>query len=154
MPNVLLPAPHFEQSRDGACLPACVRMVLAFYGDLRRESDIATQLGTKPYGTPISAVSRITQDRRYVATTVSLTDMLLKSHLDRGNPIIARVWTAMLSGWTVTTSHVLVVIGYDDEGVFVNDPAFAQHPRFVAWDAFLASWAEFDETSVILTPRL
>jgi len=129
-------------------------MVLAFYGDLRRESDIATQLGTKPYGTPISAVSRITQDRRYVATTVSLTDMLLKSHLDRGNPIIARVWTAMLSGWTVTTSHVLVVIGYDDEGVFVNDPAFAQHPRFVAWDAFLASWAEFDETSVILTPRL
>ncbi len=59
MRNVLLPVPHFEQSRDGACLPACVRMILAFWGDPRPESQIAAQLGTKPFGTPISNVVRL-----------------------------------------------------------------------------------------------
>lgn len=53
MPNVLLPAPHFRQSRDGYCLPACVRMVLAFWGDLRDEETLTRQLGTKRHGTPM-----------------------------------------------------------------------------------------------------
>ena len=64
MPNVLLPAPHFRQSRDGACLPACVRVVLAYWGDLRDEAGLARQLGTKRHGTPVSAVARVALDRR------------------------------------------------------------------------------------------
>ena len=40
MRNVLLPVPHFEQSRDGACLPACARMVLAYWDDVRQEEKI------------------------------------------------------------------------------------------------------------------
>ena len=28
--------PHFRQELDYSCLPACVRMVLAYYGDLRQ----------------------------------------------------------------------------------------------------------------------
>ena len=152
MPNVLLPAPHFRQSRDGFCLPACVRMVLAYWGEVRHEADIAQQLGTKRHGTPISAVRRLAQDRRYDVELAVLSDSTLKSLLQNGIPVIVRVWTAMLPNWTVETSHVVVIVGYDDTGVFVNDPGAAAHSLHVAWDAFLAAWAEFDETAVILTP--
>ena len=70
--------------------------------------------------------------------------------LNDGLPIIVRVWTAMLDYWPVTTSHVVVVVGYDNTFVFINDPAFAAAPQSVLWDAFLAAWAEYDETAVII----
>ena len=128
-------------------------MVLAFWGDLRSEADVAAQLGSKSYGTPISAVSRLAQNRRYFVTTESLTATSLKDYLLAGTPIIVRVWTAMLPYWLVETSHVVVVVDCNHDGVLVNDPSFTDHPRFITWDAFLAAWAEFDETSVIILPN-
>ena len=32
--------PHFQQELDYSCLPACVRMVLAYYGDQRPEPEL------------------------------------------------------------------------------------------------------------------
>jgi hypothetical protein len=61
MPSVLLPVPHFEQSRDGYCLPACVRMVLAFLEDEQTEATLSKELGTKLYGTPIRNVERLSE---------------------------------------------------------------------------------------------
>lgn len=150
MRNVLLPVPHFEQSRDGACLPACVRMILAFWGDPRPESQIAAQLGTKPFGTPISNVVRLSA-WGYDAALVDLMQRpLLERYLEDGKPIIARVWTAMLDYWQQVTSHVVVVIGCNEQGVIINDPALADGGHFILWDAFLAAWAEFDEMAVII----
>ena len=34
---------------------------------------------------------------------------------------------------------------------YVHDPAFDAYPLYVPWAAFLAAWAEFDETAVIVT---
>ena len=35
MPSSWLNVPHFRQEHDYSCVAACVRMVLAHYGDLR-----------------------------------------------------------------------------------------------------------------------
>ena len=150
MPNVLLPVPHFEQSRDGTCLPACVQMVLAYLGDKRTEADLATFLGTKEYGTPIRHAERLRQDG-YDVLLRPLTRIELETYINNGLPVIVRVWTAMLDYWTVTTSHVVVVVGYDERLVFLNDPAFTSAPHRVVWDAFLAAWAEYDETAVVIS---
>lgn len=149
MPNVLLSVPHFEQSRDGNCLPACVQMVLAFWGDEQTEAALVKQLGTKRYGTPIRNAERL-REKGYEVMVGSLTRAGLESHLANGQPVIARVWTAMLDHWDVITSHVVVVVGYDESGVFLNDPAFSAAPLPVVWDAFLAAWAEYNETAVVI----
>jgi ABC-type bacteriocin/lantibiotic exporter with double-glycine peptidase domain len=151
MPNVLLPVPHFEQSRDGNCLPACVQMVLAFWGDQQTEAALVKELGTKEYGTAISNAVRL-RDKGYNVTVSSLTRASLESYLANRQPVIARVWTAMLDHWDVITSHVVVVVGYDESGVFLNDSAFDTAPQAVNWDAFLAAWAEYDETAVVISP--
>ncbi len=41
MPKDCLPVPHFEQSANGQCLPACARMVLAYL--------LFVQAGELPY---------------------------------------------------------------------------------------------------------
>jgi len=151
MPNVLLPAPRFEQSRDGACLPACARMVLAYWGDMREEAGIAALLGTRPFGTPLSNIVRL-KVWGYNAVLDSLSRPTLVALLDEGIPVIARVWTPMLDYWSIETSHVVLVAGYDEGVVYVNDPAFPALTQAVPWDAFLAAWAEFDETAVIVRP--
>ena len=152
MPNVLLPVPHFEQSRDGTCLPACIQMVLAHLGDKRTEADLAKFLGTKTYGTPIRNAERLQSDGYEVAVR-EFTRADLEVYLNAGLPVIARVWAAMLDYWQVTTSHVVVVVGYGETSVYLNDPAFATVPQQVVWDAFLATWAEYDETAVVISPR-
>jgi ABC-type bacteriocin/lantibiotic exporter with double-glycine peptidase domain len=150
MLNVLLLVPHFEQSRDGACLPACVQMVLSHLGDVRTEADFSKLLGTKEYGTPIRNAERL-REEGYDVQVCQLTRKDLESYLEAGLPIIVRVWTIMLDYWHVTTSHVVVVVGCDDSSVFLNDPAFSTAPQPVVWDAFLAAWAEYDETAVVIS---
>lgn len=152
MPNVLLPAPHFEQSRDGMCLPACVCSVLAFWGEQRTETSLAQLLGTKSYGTPIRQVERLAK-QGYDVRIEPLSRVELETLLIKGQPVIVRVWTAMLDYWDTVTSHVVVVVGCDDVAVALNDPAFDEAPKRVDWNAFLAAWAEYDETAVIITPH-
>jgi len=149
MPSVSLPVPHSEQSRDGACLPACVRMVLAYLGDDRSEAEIALLLGTKTYGTPISRVVRL-RTWGYLGDIGSLSQQELVSHLDRNTPVIARVWTGFLAYWSQATAHVVVIVGYNERQVLINDPGMPHAPVSVVWDEFLMAWAEFDETSVVI----
>jgi len=152
MPNALLPVPHFEQSRDGACLPACLRMVLAYWGHHYSETEMAKILGTKDFGTPISNVERIRQ-YGYQVEMGMITETQLKAHLVAGSPVIARVWTAMLDYWPAeVSSHVVVVVGFDEAYVYLNDPALTKAPQPTGWNSFLAAWAEFDETAIMLRP--
>jgi hypothetical protein len=44
-----------------------------------------------------------------------------------------------------------VVVGYDERSVFFNDPAYPNAPQRVVWNAFLAAWAEYDETAVVIS---
>lgn len=150
MPNVLLSVPHFEQSRDGYCLPACLRMIFAYRGDPVSEATMASRLGTTPFGTPLSNAKRL-QTRHVDVNLVSLTAEQLKDLLRQGTPVIVRVWTEMLTYWNQDTSHVAVIVGFDEELVYLNDPAFTRAPQTVIWDGFLAAWAEFDERSIVVT---
>lgn len=149
MPNVLLSVPHFEQSRDGFCLPACVRMVLAYLNQSLSEREIAQILATQPFGTPIANIERLST-WGYDVTLGSSSVSELQNYLVANIPVIARVWTVMLPHWQVDTSHVVVVVGFDDEFVYLNDPATTKAAEPILWNGFLAAWAEFDETAVII----
>ncbi len=149
MPSVFLPVPHFEQSRDGMCLPACARMVMAYWGREIPEKELVHLFETKAFGTPISNVKRL-EKWGYRVNFGTLTENELKIQLLANRPVIVRIWTPMLDYWDIDTSHVIVVVGFDDIQVLVNDPAFAEAPKTVAWNGFLAAWVEFDQTAAII----
>jgi ABC-type bacteriocin/lantibiotic exporter with double-glycine peptidase domain len=124
-------------------------MVLAHQNRPMSEGELVTILGTQSFGTPISHVSRLAAYRCQV-TYRSFSTVELKDSLLAGMPVIARVWTGMLTYWSQESFHVVVVAGYDDEWVYLHDPAFADAPQAVSWDSFLAAWAEYDEAAVII----
>ena len=126
-------------------------MVLAYFGEDRTEENLVQLLGTKLYGTPIRHAEKL-QHYGYKVDIAQLSQTDLEKQLNNGSPVVIRVWTMMLDYWDVETSHVVVVVGYDEEMVFINDPAFPHTPQQVSWDGLLAAWAEYDETAVFITP--
>ena len=55
-----LPVPHRPQQSEAGCLPACVEMVMAYWGIEQTQVELATQLGTDPIGgVPCSRVLRL-----------------------------------------------------------------------------------------------
>ena len=124
-------------------------MVLAYWGKEYSEAQLAQLLGTQRFGTPFSHISRL-QRWNYQVRLGSLTVDQLRIYLLNQQPIIVRVWTAMLDYGNVDSSHVVVVIGFDETYVYVNDPSYSKSPQLTSWAAFLAAWAEFDETSILI----
>jgi ABC-type bacteriocin/lantibiotic exporter with double-glycine peptidase domain len=59
MPSSWLNVPHFRQELESACVAACVRMVLAHYGDIRTEAELRTLLDTRATGTRAGNVMRL-----------------------------------------------------------------------------------------------
>ena len=54
-PNV----PHYKQEHHYSCIPACVRMVLAYHGHTCSEDELRQLMGTGPHGTYARDVLRI-----------------------------------------------------------------------------------------------
>jgi hypothetical protein len=61
MPASSTSVQHDRQSSPEACLPACVRMVLAAMGNERTEAQLGTFLGSYEFGTPASHVTRLVE---------------------------------------------------------------------------------------------
>lgn len=109
-------------------------------------------LGSHDFGTPIFNVEKLRR-QGYQVEFGSLTVEQLKAHLLAGRPVIARVWTKNLDYWQEEeTSHVVVVVGFDDTRVYLNDPTSQEILQPTTWKSFLAAWAEFYETAAVIFP--
>ncbi|MBI4670415.1 MAG: C39 family peptidase [Chloroflexi bacterium] len=102
--------PHFEQSAEGYCLPACARMVLASLGMNLAEPEIANILGTQDYGTPSFAIRQLTilgANVNYHEWSVAQ----LLAELEAKHPVILFVHTGFLDHWTIDVAHAIVAVG-------------------------------------------
>lgn len=84
----------------------------------------------------------------------------LTSRLDAGQPVV--VWLAFWGDtgrvytddgrYTVFAGdHVVTAYGYDDQYVYVSDPASATY-RAITWDAFLWMWGIMDGMALAISP--
>ena len=152
MPSVLLPVPHYQQIGKYYCLPACARMVLSYLGLPATEEEVAARLGSTPIGTSGRYLLRL-QSASLSVEYGPLTLSLLKTELDQNRPVIVLVSSIFLDYWQIDTAHAVVVVGYDDDWLFLNDPAFTDAPQTASVDGFLAAWGEFDYLAGVITKR-
>jgi ABC-type bacteriocin/lantibiotic exporter with double-glycine peptidase domain len=95
-------------------------------------------------GTPASNIRNLATlglDVLYAQGT--LADILLC--LESNHPCIAFVNTGELPYWNETTGHAVVVVGIDDNMIYLNDPAFTDAPKVISQGDFLLAWLEADE---------
>lgn len=84
----------------------------------------------------------------------------LKNELDAGHPVI--VWIGLWGdtrrglsddgSYSVASGmHVVVAYGYDNEGIYVSDPAHGNY-NFYTWDTFVGMWKVLDGMSMAVYP--
>lgn len=152
MPSVLLPVPHHKQVGPHNCLPACARMVLGYLGQDVGEAELAAQLGATVWGTPGQRLLRLDSPSLHVSFG-PLTLLLVYDRLNAGIPVIALVRTAFLDYWQADLAHAVVVVGYDEQHLLLDDPAFDDAPQHATPTGFLAAWGEFDYLCGTITRR-
>ncbi len=144
MPKSFIPVPHLQQELDYSCVPACVRMVLAFYGLQVSESQLRALFKTRPGGTSAANVLLRLPELGYTASVYTASFFEMARLVGEGMPCIVQVWTEHLSYWREIWMHDLVVVGVEGDTVFVNDPAFPGAPKTVAKSEFERAWAAAD----------
>ncbi len=143
MPAASTAASHYRQSNPGACLPACVRMVLAALGDERNEAQLAAILGSYEFGTPSSRVTRLSKLGYQVQFGSSSLDQLYLSLEQSLSPIVF-VRADMLPWADFDGFHALVLTEITSTDVALLDPALDDGPIWLSVDGFLLAWEEFD----------
>jgi ABC-type bacteriocin/lantibiotic exporter with double-glycine peptidase domain len=116
-------------------------MVLDYIGCPCPYQRLLRLLDMKSFGAPASNVLRLTE----LGVSVTYTSGSLESlehQTPLGQPCIVFLDTTELPYWSEAVFHAVVVVGMDDEYVYVNDPAFAPAPQAITWGDFDLAWIE------------
>ncbi len=145
--------PHFQQSQEGYCLPACARMVIAYLGLNVSEAEISRVLGTRDFGTPTFAIQKLAS----LGVEVTYREWSIPQVvevLSVGSPLTIFVRTAFLEHWARDVAHAVVLIDAEEgQRFWIHDPALPAGPTAVSWDGLLAAWAEFSYRGAMITRR-
>ncbi len=121
-------------------------MVLAYLENPVAESKVSELFEADEIGTPSSRVRRL-EKWGFKVTYGSTNLEQLRVWLAQNVPPLVFVQTRFLDYWTQSTPHAVVVVGIDDNQVYLNDPAFDTAPQVCSRDGFLAAWIEMDEVA-------
>lgn len=149
---VLLPVIHVQQHNEGDCLAACVDMVLKYLAAPRAYPRLLRALHIdKRVGAPFPNIQRL---EKLGITVVFRQGSLVQLYkfLQNGWPVIIPVKTGQLPYWQEDTDHAIVVVGMDEQSVYINDPAFVTAPIPVSHGNLDLAWLERNEYYAVLAP--
>jgi ABC-type bacteriocin/lantibiotic exporter with double-glycine peptidase domain len=152
MPSSWLHVPHFQQELEYSCVAACVRMVLAYHGDLRTEAELRALLDTRTTGTRAGNLMRLSGPTVEVGLRSSNL-VELQSVLADQQPPIVFLATGALDYWSMDIFHTVVVVGLDAATVALHDPYFSAAPQTTALRAFEKAWARTGQFTAVIRPR-
>lgn len=125
--STLPDVPYFYQlanavNPSGSCQNTSIAMLLSYYGVRIEPDTISNAWGTSVAQSP-AGLAKVFND--YASTrgipqrlrpTTNGTIAGLQAELDAGRPVIVH-------GYFTSYGHIMVVLGYDKDGYWVNDPA-------------------------------
>ena len=153
----MLAVPHIRQRTNYSCGPACVASVLRYYGHTTSESQILGPIGCTPeLGTSPAQIARYLRSIRHRHKQQSrMTISLLEAYIERAWPVIVayQAWPHRPSetdlGQSWDNGHYSVVVGTDDEFIWLVDPSSKRKVRKVRRQEFVASWRDIETPSRI-----
>lgn len=155
MPISLLPIKHLPQKDPVGCLAACSQMALAHIGVRRTQRQLNRLFGLSAMGVPMSKVTKLHQ-HKFWRRTINVTyqsgnEQYVMKQIDQNLPVILFVHTAELrSYWQRDTQHAVLCVGYGDNYVYLNDPAFKDAPKRIIWDELMLAWLEFNYMCAVI----
>ena len=147
--------PHRQQLDDVYCLPACVQMILEFYGLTRSQFEIARDLDLRPgFGVPASNITRLRTGKITPHYLVNGAIDHLQAWLQQGVPVIAFVQAGELPPWHGhRAQHAILLVGAGTHDIYIHDPALPYGPIAVLINEFLIAWQEMDNRYAVLAKQ-
>lgn len=154
MPGHLLTVPLHRMQQGADCLAACAAMALNYIGRPMAYAELLRVLGVGEFGMPASRIARLA-GRAVAVEYGEGTWEMLEAFIDDDQPVIVLVRTGELPYWQgVDTFHSVVIVGYDQTHVFVNDPYFDDAPKAVTRGDFLLAWLEMGYRYAVIFSQL
>jgi len=156
MPAVSIKKPHHTQELSMSCLPACTKMMLNFLGNEIEEPALRNLLATTDDGTAV--ISMLVLDTLVPDLKVKIHQWSLahlQKHLEtKRHPCIVTVETRHLPYWNgVSCFHAIVIHGFDDKHIFINDPFYKPREFRVTMGEFLLAWSEMQYIAITIERR-
>jgi ABC-type bacteriocin/lantibiotic exporter with double-glycine peptidase domain len=146
----LLHVPLRKMTQEADCLAACTAMVLDYIGHPIDYTDLLRVLEIGSLGTPAGRIVRLASlgiPVEYGEGTLARLETLV----GQDRPVIVLVRTRELPYWQgLDTFHSIVVVGYDEGRIYVNDPYFDQTPLTVDRGDFVLAWLEMGYRCAVL----
>ena len=134
----------WRQRRDYDCLVACCKMVLDYLGINKDEHWLRTRLAIGDI-TPFPNIKRLTDELGMVSVIAKWGEpTTFEPYIEAGLPVIVAVDTDSSNYWPYVANHAVVMIGFNNEMVFVHDPNQRESPLEVDIDTFMLAWSRRD----------
>ncbi len=127
--------PHYSQNKDYTCGPACLRMILSYYGKDYSEKELERLLTTtQEKGTKEENLIKISKKLGFKTTSkINGTLQEIEKNLIKNIPvlIVFRSWNE---------GHFSVISGFTKTHFILHDPAKKGVLRTIRKDLFLKRW--------------
>jgi ABC-type bacteriocin/lantibiotic exporter with double-glycine peptidase domain len=145
-----LAVPLFAQSQPHTCLPACVRMILAYHGQELSEAELAQAFKTIPLlGTqPDNVVSGLEVLGYHALWFENGTIDRLLELLSAKWPVIAFLRAQDLPHGRAGL-HAIVIIGIENNHVIAHDPSMTDRLR-LELNTFSQRWARLGRQGMVI----
>jgi ABC-type bacteriocin/lantibiotic exporter with double-glycine peptidase domain len=145
-----LNVPFIPQDQSHTCLPACVRMVLAFHGFDHSEAELAQAFKTVPFlGTqPDNVVSGLEHLGYHALWFENGTIERLLELLSANWPVILFLQAQDLPHGRAGI-HTLVIIGIENNQVIAHDPSQTRPVR-LELNKFAKMWANLGHQGMVV----
>lgn len=153
MPTKLLPIKPFQETlHQGLCGPACLKMILDYYGIEKTEQELAELCKTdKDLGTDDQGIKQAAESfglKVEIHNNSSFDD--IQTWLDKEVPVIVNWFTRGRNDYPnseVADGHYSVVVGLDEEFIYLQDPEIGDM-RQIDRDDFMRVWFDFTDAYI------
>ena len=140
----LLPVSHRQQRQQADCLATCAAIVLDYLQVPNDYDRLCQLLKVRHIGATFHNLKQL--ERLGVTVLVDKGEETdLRTSVELGLPPIVFVKTAELPYWDEALGHAVVVVGFEDNTIYLNDPAFPDAPKQAPVDEFLLAWIDADQ---------
>lgn len=145
--TTLLNVPDVRQPSNYTSGPAALQAVLAYYGTDVAVDELINQTNTTENGTLPDNLAQTARQKGFnaeIKENMTLQD--LQQNINQGKPVIIDIqaWRSSntTGNWTDDQSdgHYMVVIGIDNQNVYLEDPAILGSRGYIPLQEFLERW--------------
>ena len=127
------------------CGPASLKMVLDYYGINKSEQELSTMLNTNSeLGTNLKDIKRVAEELNFKAEIQNESSFdEINIWLNKKVPVIVDWFSRGLSNSSVSDGHYSLVIGLNNEHIYLLDPEIGAE-RVLKRDDFLRVWFDYE----------